>query len=287
VSNVVENGVAIGSLGSGEAVWHSDMTYIPPAGGDTSFCSMYGAWDRLSIEVRRRLTVYASNMTPHTTAAGTSVKASSRRMIRGRHRVFGIHWCVCTQRLGAQHCFSAGDAMRTSTASMKGQTVSHYHIGDQLGRGGMGVVYRVEGTRLSRTIALPDEPALAELWPKFSWLTTIPSDPPGARVFRRSHSAKTDDWEELGTTPLEKIPSTVRLVTAAPRARGTSLDASTARWRHSRVSRTARGGLTLGQPATCVTPFFKLLGTADADKTNVVAPGGHFVSRPTRTNQSS
>src|ERR1051325_2499968 len=68
VSNVVENGVAIGSLGSGEAVWHSDMTYVddppiasalyavevPPAGGDTSFCSMYGAWDRLSIDVRRR-----------------------------------------------------------------------------------------------------------------------------------------------------------------------------------------------------------------------------------------
>jgi dienelactone hydrolase len=54
-------------------------------------------------------------------------------------------------------------------------------------------------------VRVPDEPALAELWPKFSWLTTIPSDPPGARVFRRSYSAKTDDWEELGTTPLEKI----------------------------------------------------------------------------------
>src|SRR4029453_13233641 len=32
VSNVVENGVAIGSLGSGEAVWHTDMSYLadPP-----------------------------------------------------------------------------------------------------------------------------------------------------------------------------------------------------------------------------------------------------------------
>jgi len=69
VSNVVENGVAIGSLGSGEAVWHSDMTYVddppnasalyavevPPTGGDTSFCSMYGAWDRLLPDLRRRL----------------------------------------------------------------------------------------------------------------------------------------------------------------------------------------------------------------------------------------
>ena len=51
VSNVVENGVAIGSLGSGEAVWHTDMSYladppkasmlyaleVPAAGGDTNF----------------------------------------------------------------------------------------------------------------------------------------------------------------------------------------------------------------------------------------------------------
>src|SRR5678815_116788 len=55
VSNVVQDGVAIGSLGSGEAVWHTDMSYlarppkasvlyaieVPPVGGDTSFCSMY------------------------------------------------------------------------------------------------------------------------------------------------------------------------------------------------------------------------------------------------------
>src|SRR5580704_7605478 len=32
VSNVMENGVAIGSLGYGEAVWHTDMSYLhaPP-----------------------------------------------------------------------------------------------------------------------------------------------------------------------------------------------------------------------------------------------------------------
>ncbi|HYS26892.1 MAG TPA: TauD/TfdA family dioxygenase, partial [Vicinamibacterales bacterium] len=66
VSNVVENGVAIGSLGAGEAVWHTDMSYlpdppkasalyaleVPPSGGDTSFCTMYGAWDALPAELR-------------------------------------------------------------------------------------------------------------------------------------------------------------------------------------------------------------------------------------------
>ena len=55
VSNVKVNGEPIGSLGDGEAVWHTDMSYldvppkasmlyaleVPPAGGNTSFCSMY------------------------------------------------------------------------------------------------------------------------------------------------------------------------------------------------------------------------------------------------------
>src|SRR5262245_1373636 len=69
VSNVVQDGVAIGSLGAGEAVWHTDMSYlpdppkasvlyaleVPPAGGDTSFCSMYAAWDELPDLLRRRV----------------------------------------------------------------------------------------------------------------------------------------------------------------------------------------------------------------------------------------
>ena len=68
VSNVIENGVAIGSLSYGEAVWHTDMSYllsppkasmlyaleIPPAGGDTSFVDMYGAFDGLPPSLRQR-----------------------------------------------------------------------------------------------------------------------------------------------------------------------------------------------------------------------------------------
>lgn len=69
VSNVIENGVPIGSLGSGEAVWHTDMSYleVPPkasilhaletplTGGDTYFCTMYAAYDSLPGALRERV----------------------------------------------------------------------------------------------------------------------------------------------------------------------------------------------------------------------------------------
>jgi alpha-ketoglutarate-dependent taurine dioxygenase len=68
VSNVVQDGVPIGSLGAGEAVWHTDMSYlpkppkasvlyaleVPPSGGDTSFCSMSAAWEQLPEALRSR-----------------------------------------------------------------------------------------------------------------------------------------------------------------------------------------------------------------------------------------
>jgi taurine dioxygenase len=69
ISNIKENGVPIGGLGDGEAIWHADMTYverppmaailyaieIPPAGGDTYWASMYAAYETLPAELRRRI----------------------------------------------------------------------------------------------------------------------------------------------------------------------------------------------------------------------------------------
>jgi taurine dioxygenase len=69
VSNVVENGIAIGSLGAGEAVWHTDMSYladppkasmlyaleVPPSGGNTGFCNMYSIYDALPEALKARI----------------------------------------------------------------------------------------------------------------------------------------------------------------------------------------------------------------------------------------
>jgi taurine dioxygenase len=69
VSNVVENGTPIGSLGAGEATWHTDMSYLevppkasllyaleaPSSGGDTYFNNMYAAYESLPEQLKRRI----------------------------------------------------------------------------------------------------------------------------------------------------------------------------------------------------------------------------------------
>src|SRR5213596_2700459 len=61
--------VPIGSLGDGEAVWHTDMSYlevppkasilysleVPPLGGNTSFCTMYGIYEALPQKLKDRI----------------------------------------------------------------------------------------------------------------------------------------------------------------------------------------------------------------------------------------
>ena len=69
VSNVIENGAPIGSLGAGESTWHTDMSYleypskasilyaleVPPAGGNTYFCNMYRAYELLPEGLRKSI----------------------------------------------------------------------------------------------------------------------------------------------------------------------------------------------------------------------------------------
>jgi taurine dioxygenase len=69
ISNIIENGKAIGALGAYESIWHTDMSYnaeppsasalyaleVPPAGGDTGFANMYTAYDTLPGALRSQV----------------------------------------------------------------------------------------------------------------------------------------------------------------------------------------------------------------------------------------
>ena len=70
VSNIRDgNGKAIGSLGSGEAIWHADMSSrtnppdatllyaveVPPSGGDTWVASMYAALEGMPGDLRKKI----------------------------------------------------------------------------------------------------------------------------------------------------------------------------------------------------------------------------------------
>ena len=84
ISNVVEDGRPIGSLGAGEAEWHTDMSYLPeppsasvlfarevPAeGGDTSFADMEAAWSALDRDLRAAIAGRAIRHDGSTTSVG-------------------------------------------------------------------------------------------------------------------------------------------------------------------------------------------------------------------------
>src|SRR5437763_16583764 len=71
ISNIIEDGKAIGGLGDGEAVWHTDSSFVdvPPAasllrslacpppspGGPTSFLHMYSAYETLPSDIKERI----------------------------------------------------------------------------------------------------------------------------------------------------------------------------------------------------------------------------------------
>jgi taurine dioxygenase len=71
ISNIIEDGKAIGGLGDGEAFWHTDSSFVdvppaasllrslecppPSAGGATSFLNCYSAYDALPEATKQRI----------------------------------------------------------------------------------------------------------------------------------------------------------------------------------------------------------------------------------------
>jgi hypothetical protein len=49
---------------------------------------------------------------------------------------------------------------------------------------------------------IPGDADMAEIWSSFAWKTSIPSSPPGAKVYRRPYENREADWQYLGVTPI-------------------------------------------------------------------------------------
>lgn len=91
ISNVVESGVPKGNLGSGEAIWHTDMSYrempvsyailhaweLPPSGGDTYFSNMYEAYETLPADLKSMVDDCVINHDESTNSAGQLRKGFS------------------------------------------------------------------------------------------------------------------------------------------------------------------------------------------------------------------
>lgn len=104
VSNVVENGQPIGQLGAYEAVWHTDMSYVPeppmasalysleapPSGGDTGFCNMYLAYETLDPAVKREI-------------KGKLCRHDASRNSAGELRRGFVDAADASQTIGAEH----------------------------------------------------------------------------------------------------------------------------------------------------------------------------------------
>ncbi|MDX1406176.1 MAG: SUMF1/EgtB/PvdO family nonheme iron enzyme [Woeseiaceae bacterium] len=52
---------------------------------------------------------------------------------------------------------------------------------------------------------LVDDPEMLELWKRFTWSVSVPSEPPGATVKRRAYADEDAAWVELGVTPVHDV----------------------------------------------------------------------------------
>jgi taurine dioxygenase len=121
VSNVIENGMPIGSLGAGDLVWHTDMSYqedppkasilyaieVPSGGGNTGFVNMYRAYDGLPVGLRSRL---AGLQVKHdgTYNSGGYLRAGVTPTDDPRDAPGTLHPLVCTHPETGRRCLYLG-----------------------------------------------------------------------------------------------------------------------------------------------------------------------------------
>ena len=122
ISNIVENGKAIGGLGSYESKWHTDMSYnevppkasllhaieLPNEGGDTGYANMYRAYDTLPESTRQRIAGLTCKHDASRNSVG-QVRRGFENVYDRREDVPGaVHPIVCTHPETGRKCLYLG-----------------------------------------------------------------------------------------------------------------------------------------------------------------------------------
>jgi len=110
ISNIKVDGMPIGGLGDGEAIWHADMTYVehppmaailhalqvPASGGDTYWANMYLAYETLPAELKERIASHRAVHDATYNSAGLRRKGYAevtdpRKAPGARHPLVRVH----------------------------------------------------------------------------------------------------------------------------------------------------------------------------------------------------
>ena len=165
ISNVVENGKAIGGLGDGEAVWHADMTYvdvppkaamlhsleIPPTGGNTHFANMFAAYETLPADLKKAV---AGKIAVHDASRNSAgmLRKGYRQVTDVRETVGAHHPLVRTEpRTGRKALFLGRrpnayvlglDALWAHAARPEFAMCHEWQVGDVLMWNNLSVLHR-------------------------------------------------------------------------------------------------------------------------------------------------
>jgi taurine dioxygenase len=104
IASVRKDGKAVGSLGSYELVWHTDMSYnplpprasllyaleVPPDGGNTGFLNMYAAYETLPADLKRTIEGKSCIHDSSRNSAG-ELRKGFQRTLDPRHTPGAVH----------------------------------------------------------------------------------------------------------------------------------------------------------------------------------------------------
>ena len=134
ISNITVNGQSIGSLGNGEAIWHTDMSFMERAagrqpalcasrsrrqGGATHLANMYRAYETLPDDLKRRVEgrIRRARRDLHQRRRSAEEIRGLCRHDRSRAErpARGIRWCASIRRPDGRRSISAANPARRAS----------------------------------------------------------------------------------------------------------------------------------------------------------------------------